>query len=74
VCLHLADEKIEQRHGSLLLKKVWLTLALRSSLISISDLDKTSIATLFNGGIGKLLDHQDHSRIYGFTRIIGEHY
>jgi hypothetical protein len=57
-----------------LLKKVWLAPALKSSLISISDLDKTGIATLFDSGIGKLLDHQDHSRVYGFARIIGEHY
>ncbi|KAG0160526.1 hypothetical protein PDIDSM_8056 [Penicillium digitatum] len=76
VILHLLDQYSSGQIAPLTLQKVWLAPDLRSSLISMSALDKADIGTWTKNGMMKF-KHQDFygpESTIGFATCEGEHY
>ncbi|QQK42998.1 hypothetical protein Pdw03_6899 [Penicillium digitatum] len=76
VILHLLDQDSSGKMAPLTLQKVWLAPDLRSSLISMSALDKADIGTWTKNGM-MTFKHQDFygpESTIGFATCEGEHY
>ncbi|KAG0154310.1 hypothetical protein PDIDSM_1690 [Penicillium digitatum] len=76
VILHLLDQYSSGQIAPLTLQKVWLAPDLRSSLISMSALDKADIGTWTKNGM-MTFKHQDFygpESTIGFATCEGEHY
>ncbi|QQK46720.1 hypothetical protein Pdw03_1618 [Penicillium digitatum] len=76
VILHLLDQDSSGQMAPLTLQKVWLAPDLRSSLISMSALDKADIGTWTKNGM-MTFKHQDFygpESTMGFATCEGEHY